>query len=240
MSTAPETRADAAALQSAFDALSRYTQGAARGALRPLDEAVAAATRDPALHTDLERRFLEVLRSPASSVAKEYVCAQLAVIGGPATTDALGELLAQPELAHTATNALQVMPAAEAAATLRGSLARLDGLSRVGAVTALGMRRDTASAEAVARLLADPDARVVSASLAALGEIGTRTAAEALRRFAPGALPAILPALADACLVAAQRLRAAGDSAEAKSLLDAVLAINPPEPVRAAARRLNL
>jgi hypothetical protein len=171
-------------------------------------------------------------------VAKEYVCAQLAVMGGPATTVALGELLAQPELAHAATNALQVMPGPEAVATLRASLGRLAGLPLIGVITALGMRRDADSVVALERMLADTDNGVASAAAAALGEIGSMAAARALGAFLSQAPLPLRPALGDACLVGAARVRAAGGPIVARALLDALLATEPPGHVRAAALRL--
>jgi HEAT repeat protein len=239
MSTSTDTRVAAAALQQAFDALARYDRGSGRGALQPIDDAVAAATKDAAPRRDLEQRLAAILRGPAPAVAKEYACEKLAWIGGPAAVPALAGLLSNPDLAHTATHALQVMTCAEAAVALRDNLARLSGLALAGVITALGTRRDAASAGKLAALLAHPDARVASAAAGALGEIGSPAAGKALREFLPKAPPAIRPALGDACLVCAERLKAAGEAGAARVLLDALLATAPPPHVRAAALRIN-
>jgi HEAT repeat protein len=68
-------------------------------------------------------------------------------------------------------------------------------------------------------MLADADTRVASAAAAALGEIGSKTAATALGQFLPTAPPRLQAAVADACLVAASRLRTDGSTAEAATLL---------------------
>jgi HEAT repeat protein len=180
-----------------------------------------------------------VLRSPASVVAKEYACEKLALIGGPDSTAALAELLLNASLAHAATNALQVMPCAEAGAALRTSLSKLTGLPLAGALTALGMRRDTADVEAIAKYLGDSSRAVASAAAFALGEIGSAAAASALREFLTKTPADVKAAAADAALVGAERLKSAGNSDAAKALLKALLATEPSAHVRAAAIRLN-
>jgi HEAT repeat protein len=239
MSTSTDTRVAAAALQQAFDALAGYDRGSGRGALQPIDDAVAAATNDAALRSDLEPRLAAILRGPAPAVAREYACEKLALIGGPAAVAALAGLLSNPDLAHAATNALQVMTCAEAAVALRDSLARLSGRALAGVITALGTRRDIASAGKLAALLANPDARVASAAAGALGEIGSPAAGKTLRELLPKAPSALRPALGDACLVCAERLKAAGEAGAARALLDALLATAPSPHVRAAALRIN-
>lgn len=239
MSPSTDTRVAAAALPQAFAALARYDHGSGRGALQPIDDAVAAATKDAALRSDLEWRLAAILREPAPAEAREYACEKLALIGGPAAVPALAALLPHPALAHAATNALQVMTCAEAAAALRDSLDRLSGLALAGAITALGTRRDAAGVGKLAALLVNPEAHVASAAAGALGEIGSPAAGKALREFLPKAPPALRPALGDACLVCAERLQAAGAAGAARALLNALLAAAPPPHVRAAAWRIN-
>lgn len=237
MSTPPATRTDTAALQAAFDALMRYDRGSARGDLLPIDDAIAAATVDPALRADLEGRLVAVLRGPAPAVAREYACARLAVIGGPASVPALAALLPDAALAHAATNALQVMPAPEAAAALRDSLDRLGGLALIGTMTALGMKRDTASVPLLAARSGSADRGVAVAATAALGEIGSTEAAAALRRLLAACPEGLRAVAGEACLVCAERLRSAGRLAEARTLLDALEATTPARHVREALER---
>lgn len=225
-------------LQQAFAHLENYAAGSGRGALQPIDDAAAAAVRDETLRAELEKRLVAVLRGNAPAVAKDYACGKLAIIGGPAAVPALAELLPTETLAHAATNAFQLMPCPEAGAALRASLEKLAGLPLVGALTALGMRRDVAGTSQIAAFLSHADAIVAAAAAGALGEIGTAAAGAALREFLPKAPAALRSALADACLACAERLRGAGETAAAKSLLDALVETAPPEHVRAAARRM--
>lgn len=238
MNAAPSTPAFPETLSRALETLARYDRGSDRGALWPLDEAVASAPREPALRAELEAGLVRCLRSPAATVAKEYACEKLAMIGGPASVEALAASLADPDLSHAATHALRAIPGAEAALALRRRLKTLAGRPLVGVITALGGRRDVASTEALAGLLSHADARVVAAAVWALGEMGTPAAARTLRQFLPGAPTALLPELADACLVCATRLRAARAARAARTLLDALLHADPPPHARAAALRL--
>ncbi len=240
MNPAPETRPapSTAELDAAFAALARYDHGSGRGALQPLDDAVAAATRDAALRAGLEARLVAVLRGPASAVAREYACAQLARIGGADAVAALAVLLSDPDLAHAAANALRAIPGEAASRALRRSLGLLSGLSLGGAVAALGQRRDAASVVELVGLLRHAEERVVTAAAAALGEIGTVAAARELRAFLARAPETVRPALADACLVCAEHLGRAGEAGAARTLLDALLGAGPAPHVRAAVLRL--
>ncbi len=225
-------------LQQAFAHLEHYAAGSGRGALQPIDDAAAAAARDETLRAKLEKRLVATLLGKAPAAAKDYACGKLAILGGPAAVPALAELLTTETLAHAATNALQLMPCPEAGAALRASLEKLSGLPRAGALTALGMRRDPTEATQIAAFLGRADSIVAGAAAGALGEIGTPATGATLREFLPKAPAALRSALADACLACAERLRAAGETAAAKSLLDALLDTTPRKHVRAAARRI--
>lgn len=228
----------AAERTAAFAALANYDRGAGRGALQPIDDAVAAATQDSALRAELESHLVAVLRSPASAVAKEYACGKLALLGGPDAVPALAGLLSDPDLSHPAANALRAIPGEAAARALRQSLASLAGPARLGVIAALGHRRDTASVGRLAGLLSPAETSVAAPAAAALGQIGTARAARALQNFLPNAPATVKPVLAEACLVCAQHLSATGEGPAARRLLNALLATTPPPHVRAAALQL--
>lgn len=190
------------------------------------------------MRAELERRLLAIVRGPAPGVAREYACAKLALIGGPAAAEGLAGLLATAEVAHAAVQALQAMPGPEAGAALRRELPRVQGLALVGVINALGHRRDAASAGGLAERLGSAEKEVASAAVAALGAIATPEAARALREFLPQVPSALQAAAADACLVAAARLSSEGDRAAARVLLEGLIEINPPAHVRAAVQRV--
>lgn len=224
-----------APLDAAFSALRTYDQGSSRAALLPLDEAVVAALPDPTARLALEPRLLAALTSGGSVAALEYLCAKLTLIGSAAAVPALAALLDQPALTTAARNALEASPHPEATAALRAQLPRLTGVFLVGVIQSLGVRRDPASVPALAGLLPHENPSVASAAAAALGEIGTPATAQALAAFLPKAPPPLQPALADACLVCAERLVAAYQRPAAQSLYQLLSAPSQPQHVQQAA-----
>jgi HEAT repeat protein len=226
-----------ATLDAAFSALRSYDQGSSRAALLPIDEAVVAALPDPADRLTLETRLLAALSAGGSSVALEYLCAKLTLIGSALAVPALAALLDQPALTTAARNALEAAPHPEATAALRAQLPKLAGLPLLGVVQSLGIRRAAAAVPALAALLASPSPEVSRAAAAALGEIGTPAAAAALRDFSARAPAVVAPALADALLVCAERLLAAGARAAAQSLYQLLATAAQPVHVRLAATR---
>ena len=240
MTTATATRVPAAAPQQALDALAQYTRGSGRDALKPIDDAVMAAASDAGLRADLEARLVATLRSTASAPAKEYACGRLALIGGPAAVLALADLLSNADLAHAATDALQRMTCHEALTALRDNLPSLSGLPLTGAITALGARRDPTSVDRLSALLSHSEAQIASAAASALGDIGSGAAAAALRESLPKAPSAWSSALADACLACANRLKASGNAAEARALVDALRTASRSSHLRDTIKALEL
>jgi HEAT repeat protein len=154
---------------------------------------------------------------------------------------ALAALLADKDNAHAARDTLEAMPGPEAVQAIRESLPKLTGLQKVGAIQTLGTRRDAASTAALAGLLADQDRQVAAAAAAALGEIGTLEAAEALRKPGPNAFVGrpfqAVSVLADALLACAERLAADGKKAESQAIYAALDVPEQPKHVRWAAGR---
>jgi HEAT repeat protein len=209
---------DTEALEQAFVALRTYGPGSGRAALLPLDEEVAGCSGRE--RTRLEQRLLTALASCSSVVAREYICAKLVLIGSEASVPPLAGLLADIELSTGARNALQAIPGRAAARALRDSLPKLNGLQKIGAINSLGARRDEDSVRALSELLAEDGLQVKAAAAAALGNIGTVQAAKALQKFWAQAPAASRQTSADAMLVCAEHLMAAGEKTAARRLYE--------------------
>lgn len=227
-------------LQLAFDALRKYDQGSARGALLPIDRAVTAFQRDSDQAKSLRQTLATILAEPCSTVAKDYACRRLALIAGHEEVPALAALLAVPALAHPAAQALSISSEPKAAEALRSALQTLkDKLSRIAVLDALGALGDRRAIRLLAKTTRDADPDVRKAAIAGLGGINDKRAARVLqasiRDAAPGAPSA---ALGDAAIRCAERLRANNDAKSAQSLLQTV-AESPslPKHVRDAALR---
>jgi hypothetical protein len=224
-------------LKQAFEALEKYDRGSGRAALLPIDEAVTAALGDGAARKELERQLLAALGTVGSLVAREYIGSKLALMGSENSVPALRQLLADPQLATVARNALQAIPAREAGKALRDGLAKMAGPQKVGVINSLGARRETESVRALVKMLRDGDGEIAGAAAAALGEIGNVQAARALRAFLPKAPEAIKLKVSDAVLACAESLLAVGRKADAQALYRLIVAQRLPTHIQQAAAR---
>jgi len=205
-------------LEKAFEALKTYDWGKERAPLRPLEEAVAAAGKDPALAKALEQKLVGLLKADVSQAAKDQICRQLSLVGSAECVPAVAELLPDEKLSHMARYVLERIPAPEATKALREALPKTKGVQKVGVLNSLGVKRDAESVPALVPLLADSDPQVAAAAAAALGAIGNSEAAKALADFQAKAPAALKLAAADAYLACAEALLAAGKKAEALAI----------------------
>ena len=168
-----------------------------------------------------EADLIAVLRSEVSEADKALACKKLAVKGSAAAVGDLAKLLANERLASWARIPLEAIPGPEADAALRTAASSLTGRLLVGAINSIGVRRDAAATSLLEARLADPDADVAAAAAAALGKIGTPAGGVILAQRLSQESPR-LDDLAQASIVCAERLLAAGQAAEAVRLYDAV------------------
>ncbi len=235
MSTSVTTRASAAAMQQAFDALRTYGPGSPRGSLVGLDEAVTRSTTDPTLARELEARLLGVLEARPPVEAVDYICRKLALIGSVACVPAMASLLQNSARAHAGRSVLEVLPGSEAGDALRAALPTLVGIARLEAVIALGMRREPASVTQLTSLLKDADVGCAGLAAGALGEIGDGDAAAVLGAFLPTAPTAIRAAVANAGLACAERLAKSGATKQAVELYRLLASADQAPHIRSAA-----
>jgi HEAT repeat protein len=145
--------------------------------------------------------------SNATRACRGFACRQLALIGTAHCVEALANLLPDEQESHLARYALQRIPDVAAAAALRHALDELEGPLLVGVINSIAQRQDTPALGALTRLADAPDRFVAHAAIAAIGELGTPSAADVLADLA-GATPdqEFDPAVADAMLACADVL----------------------------------
>jgi hypothetical protein len=212
---------DTATLDAPFTALAAYEWGADAAPFAAIDRAVIAAHADAALRADLEKRLAAILGSGPSRAAKEYACRKLMMIGTTASVPALAALLGDRDNSHMARFALERIDAPEAGAALRAALGTVPGDLKIGMISSLAARRDTACVGALATLLAG-DAATAIAAAEALGTIATPEAFAALSPLDPTPANGLGRAVADARLAYAEALLAAGKRAEAQAVYRAL------------------
>jgi len=223
-------------LDQAFEALKTYDWGVDMKVLAPIDEAIVATQKDAAGRKDLETKLAAVLKSGASRDAKDYVCRKLQIVGTNASVPTLAELLPNKDLSHMARLSLEANPSAEAGAALRDALGKVTGAQKIGVVSSLGARKDTAAISALAALLGGTDGALARAAAISLGSIGGADAAKALADAKVTAAEA-KSSVVDAQLKCAESLLAAGKKAEALAIYKKFVGDDQPKHVKLAGTR---
>jgi HEAT repeat protein len=187
--------------------------------------ALAANAGNKITSAELERPLIGVLQSNAPPQEKALVCKKLAICGNQEAVPALAALLADEKLAAWARIALEAIPALAAGDALREAAGKLQGRLLVGVINSIGVRRDAQAVGLLVPKLNDADGEVVAAAAVALGRIGGAPAAKALENSlrAPFDGPATArEAIAQGCVLCAEKFLADGDRAEAVKLYDLV------------------
>ena len=214
------------------------TGGPIRLAVAAIAVAVAFNAQAAPTPTSTEAELIAILQGDGPEADKALACKFAAVNGSSAAVPAVAPLLANPRLASWARIALEVIPGDEASAALREVAGRLDGRLLTGVITSLGVRRDAAAVPLLAGRLEDEDAEVAAAAAWSLGRIATPEAGGLLAGAVQKAVSsARLDAVAEAAVLCAANLQAAGKSDEAVALYGVVRAAGVSEQRRAEAIR---
>jgi len=169
-----------------------------------------------------EKELIEKLRSDAPGADKAIACKELSVWGSPQAVPELAKLLGDEKLASWSRIALEAIPGPEASEALRKAMDSLKGRLLVGTINSIGVRRDEGAVEPLAEILKSPDTDVASAAAVALGHIGNAAATKTLRGVLAGAPAKVRPAVAEGCILCAERLMAEGKTDEAVEIYDEV------------------
>jgi HEAT repeat protein len=151
--------------------------------------------------------------------AKRYLVRELQVCGDEESTPALGKLLTHDdsELADSAAQALIAIRAG-AAEQFRAALEGAKGPQRLIIVQNLGVLADKKSLAELQKSLADEDVEIRLAAAWALANIGDAAAADALVKAAGKEQGFAQSRADDACLLLAEKLRAAGNTKKAQEI----------------------
>ncbi len=177
-----------------------------------------------------EQELTALLQSDAPAAEKALACKFLAVKGSAASVPALARLLSHEQLASWSRIALEAIPAPEVDEAFRTALDSLEGNLLVGVINSIGVRRDAAAVDALAGRIEDPDLNVASAAAAALGRIGSPAAAQALLQALAAAPPPVRSAVAEGCVLCAERFLSEGRTADAVQIYDEVRLADVPRP----------
>ncbi len=185
-----------------------------------------------------EAKLLAVLRSGASQEKKAAACRELARVATKEAVPALTPLLGDEKLSHMARYALETIADPSVDDALRQAMGTLKGRPLLGVIGSLGVRRDAMAVDAMARLLANPDAEIAQAAARALGKIGTPEAAQAIEGALAGATAPSWSISANGLFRCAEAMSADGQSARAIAIYDRLRSVpQAPHQVCAGALR---
>jgi HEAT repeat protein len=210
-------------------------QGQNRANLIELEDIIRRSHDSPQLLKQIERRFLEFLRSDATLVGKQLVCRQLSIIGTDQSVPTLAAMLTPPETSDMARYALERIPGAAVDDALQNALDKTTGKVKVGIINSLGERRNEAAVTPLSKLLSDTDKDVAQAAAASLGKIASPAAAAELRNTLKQASGIWHTRLADAYLTCADKFAASGDKKAAADIYKELYNPAEPPPIRSAA-----
>lgn len=176
-----------------------------------------------------ERQLIGVLKSDAAPADKALACKGLAVDGSSECVPELARLLSDEQLASWARIALEAIPDPAADDALRGALDSLQGRLLVGTINSIGVRRDAKAVETLKALLDAKVVEVASAAAVSLGHIGGAPAAKPLQSHLTVSSEKLRSAVAEGCVLCAERFLSEGKSSDAQELYDAVRKADVPK-----------
>jgi HEAT repeat protein len=171
--------------------------------------------------TEKEKSLIAILRSDAAAPEKAITCKHLAVYGTVDAVPDLAKLLSDPQLSSWARIALEAIPGEESNAALREASTGLSGRLLIGMLNSLGVKKDAAAVDLLKTRLTDADAEVASAAAVALGHIANPAATEALLAALGNSDGPVRNAVAEACVLAAEK-HVSKSAADAAAIFDRV------------------
>jgi HEAT repeat protein len=177
--------------------------------------------------------LVRILSNPQSSqFQRAKACQRAGEIGAKEAVPALAALLGDPQLGTYARYGLEPIADASAGDALRAALGKLKGDPLIGVINSLAKRRDAKSAPALVKMLSSPSPDLAAAAAAALGAIAAPATLKDLQAALARSSGAAQMALADACLVFADRLLEDGKRDQALALYAALTAPSVPKAAR--------
>jgi HEAT repeat protein len=185
--------------------------------------------QDKAVSMTSEPDLIALIGSDAVGADKAMACKRLAIFGSDKSVPALAKLLTDEQLASWARIALEAIPGKASDEALITASQSLNGKLLIGVINSLGVRHDVTSVAVLVKRLQDSDTDVASASAVALGKIGNKEASDTLRKSLAKAPEKVRSAIAEGCVLCAERYLSQGESILATTMYDEVRAADVPK-----------
>ncbi|MHC4659264.1 MAG: HEAT repeat domain-containing protein [Planctomycetota bacterium] len=215
--------------------ISRYEHGQSRENLTELADIVRESCGSEQQRKDIEKRFLEFLRSDATLAGKQFICKQLSIIGTEEAVPTLAAMLPDAATSDMARYALERIPGSSVDEALRKALPKTTGKERIGIINTLGLRGDYKSVPVLGTFVYDSDSETAIAAVAALGQVADPQATEVLAQAKNKTGGKLRQVVLDAYLKCADELVARGEQAQALAIYKELYASGEPVLIRSAA-----
>ncbi len=164
-------------IKQAVDAVKTLDFGQSAKSHRDINRYINETHNNPDMRLYLEQQIAEALRDDGTTLAAtKFFCRKLAVIGTDASIPALSELLKDENTVEYACFALKNNPFPNVNDALILALESLPGKSKVPVIHLLGERHSenpTQTLKAISEFIQHNNKEVVTASISALGNLGT-------------------------------------------------------------------
>ena len=229
---------DVSALNTMVERVSRSDWDSGRADALELAALIRSYSKDAGVLGKIEEKLLAALQADPTMTARDFFCRQLAIIGTDKSVPVLSEMLTTPEMSNPARYALEKIPGpAVDQALVKAALASSNEDARIGIITTLGVRKSESVIALSKSLLGDKtdlDSPTVVAIIQALGSVGTGNAVAELRTLRSHVKGQSLLRCADAMLMCANAMQAAGQTTDAIGIYREMYKTGPTSLVQAA------
>jgi len=163
-----------------LEILSVYNYGDSRAWLNDFQNLMRRVHSNPDIYPEIEDLMLNFLKSDALYPGKLYICTQIGVIGSRKSVPVLYKMLLDETSSEIALLGLEPIVGPEADKALLKGLSKTSGKYKVGIINSLGVRKCPDAIKPLSKLISGKDLQIASASIAALGKIGTANATDIL------------------------------------------------------------
>ena len=167
-------------LARSLTAVALYEYGGSREPLSEINEIIKTAVKSPEIGEQVEKQFIEFLKSNATLAGKQFICRKLSIIGTKGAVTVLSRMLDVDETFDMALYALEKNPSSNVDKILLKAMQKADGKQKIGLISTLGIRRYRPSVDALQKLVFDQDHEIAVAAIRSLSQIGTDDASHAL------------------------------------------------------------
>ena len=163
--------------------IKQYDYGKSHTWLEDLQNIMVRVYNNPQTYEKVESLIIDALNSEISDTAKQMICPYLGPIASIKAIPVLKMMLHDDFLSASALGVLQQIPDPAADKTLLETLPESRGLTKIGIINVMGLRKDQESVIVLNDLIFDRDTLMSKAAIASMGLIGNDQACRLVMFF---------------------------------------------------------